>query len=76
MVRRFCTLWGTQLWIFSSEDEASTSLAPDNVIEILGVSEWDGQDRNTVHKYGSESNLASKAMPFKVLTMFIADSFW
>jgi hypothetical protein len=32
--RRFCQLWGTQLWDFASEEQAAT-LRPDSIVEIL-----------------------------------------
>ena len=68
-MRKYCELWGTQLWVYPSEEEV-TALRPEACFEILvsgidvwsrssssdqlmqGVSEWDGQDRTTVHKYG------------------------
>lgn len=63
LVRRFCRLWGTHLWVFPGED--SDGLRPEACLELLvsaepappcsrtqGVSDWDGQDRNARHKFG------------------------
>lgn len=41
----YCVLWGTLLLDYENEEEAKSSLSPKVVVEILGVSEWDGKGR-------------------------------
>lgn len=38
-------LWGTLLFDYENEEDAKSSLSPKLVVEILGVSEWDGKGR-------------------------------
>ena len=35
MARKYCVLWGSQLWEYSSEEEAASSLRPESCVEIL-----------------------------------------
>lgn len=42
----YCVLWGTLLFDYESEEDARQSLSPKLVVEILGVSEWDGKGRS------------------------------
>jgi hypothetical protein len=41
----YCVLWGTLLFDYDNEDDARNNLSPKMVVEILGVSEWDGKGR-------------------------------
>jgi len=45
MQRVYCLLWGTLLFDYENEEESKSSLSPKLVVEILGVSEWDGKGR-------------------------------
>lgn len=38
-------LYGTLLFDYENEEEARSSLSPRLVVEVLGVSEWDGKGR-------------------------------
>ena len=38
----YCVLWGTLLMDYDNEEEAATSLSPKCVLEVIGVSIWDG----------------------------------
>lgn len=38
-------LWGTLLFDYETEEDAKSSLSPKLIVEILGVSEWDGKGR-------------------------------
>lgn len=38
-------LWGTLLLDYDSEEDSKSSMCPKTVIELLGVSEWDGKGR-------------------------------
>lgn len=41
----YCVLWGTLLLDYDHEEDAKNSLSPRLVVEIVGVSEWDGRGR-------------------------------
>eukprot|EP01031_Cornospumella_fuschlensis_P043948 gene43948-53732_t len=45
MTRVYCVLYGTLLFDYDSEEDARSSLSPRLVVEVLGVSEWDGKGR-------------------------------
>ncbi len=52
MTRVYAVLFGT-LWLdYESEEAAKSSLAPTMALEVLGVSEWDGQGRANQYPNG------------------------
>jgi len=52
MKRVYCSLWGTLLLDFDTEADAKASLMPKCVLELIGVSKWDGQIGNTKYEHG------------------------
>mmetsp|Transcript_16896 Transcript_16896/g.25457 ORF Transcript_16896/g.25457 Transcript_16896/m.25457 type:complete len:1193 (+) Transcript_16896:119-3697(+) len=52
MQRVYCVLWGTLLMDFDSEEEANLSLTPKCIVEVIGVSKWDGEGRNASYPNG------------------------
>jgi hypothetical protein len=50
--RVYCVLWGTILMDFENEEESKTSLSPKCLLEVIGVSKWDGQGRSANHPNG------------------------
>ncbi len=53
MQRVFSVLYGSLLMDFDSEEEAKKgSLSPKLVVELLGVSEWDGKGRAINYPFG------------------------
>ncbi len=45
-------MWGTLLFDYDTEDEAKASLTPKCVVELIGVSKWDGVILSTKYEHG------------------------
>lgn len=45
-------LWGTMLLDYDNEDDAKTMINPKTVVELVGVSEWDGKGRANYYPAG------------------------
>ena len=52
MSKQFCVLYGTLLLDFESEEDMRVSMSPRMAVEIIGVSEWDGEGRSSSYKNG------------------------
>jgi hypothetical protein len=52
MQKVFCVLWGIILMDYDNEDDAKTLMNPKLVVELVGVSEWDGKGRANYYPAG------------------------
>lgn len=52
MQKVYCVLWGTLLLDYDTEEEAKSSMTPKCVMELVGVSDWDGTGRSTQYPWG------------------------
>jgi hypothetical protein len=52
MQKYYCVLWGTLLLDFENEEESKSSVSPKSSAEVIGVHEWDGEERTSTYANG------------------------